>query len=81
MLNVCVRRQSEKVSVEPAGRHKRGATGRDQILIDTENILSLTGALHLTQPCPFHTLVTVRGLVHMCARACVCVCVYQVSLL
>lgn len=30
-------RQSVKVNVESAGRHGRKATGRDQILIDTEH--------------------------------------------
>ncbi len=58
---VCGGRQSGKVSMEPVGRHRRGVTGRDQILIDTEHTLSLTGALRLTQPCPFRTLVPVRG--------------------
>lgn len=77
MLSVCVvracgDRQSEKVSVEPVGRHRRGATGRDQILIDTENTLSLTGAISLTQPCPFHTA---RQIGCESVLVCMCVCI------
>lgn len=56
--------------MEPAGRHKRGTTGRDQILIDTEHTLCHTGAVRLTQPCPLHTLVPIGR------DASLCVCVF-----
>lgn len=63
-VTVCVEAgETENISVEPVQGDERGGTGRDQILIDIEHTLSVTGTLHLTQLCPFHTLVPVRGLV------------------
>lgn len=70
LASVCVsvwvfaRRQTVrgKVSLEPAGRHTRGATGRDQILIDEHaRSLSLAG-------CRGRALNSALSLSHSCAR-------------
>lgn len=58
--------------MEPAGRRRRGQTGWDQILIDTQHTLSHTHTrrvIRLTRSCPFHT-----------TRARTCTDTYHVSL-
>lgn len=56
--------RKKKVSVEPAGRHRRGQTGWDQIMIDTQHTVSPT---HTRQG---HTLNSFLPLSHSYGGAC-----------